>query len=484
MRRRGAVRDLAVVLGAAWLARTLFVLAIGDAHSLDVDYWRGALAALDEGRNPYETGVLNWPPLWLVVIEAVDTVSGLLGVAFWTALRVYLVLVESVLVVTMYLTLVSCGAARAAVRRALVVGIALNPVAIILVCQHGNSDVQVGLLVTLAVAALGAHQRSRAVAAWLGGCLFLGLGVLAKTVPLVLAPLLAPGARLASRGERTLGAALFLGPAALGMAVILVLAPTAVWDNVITYRSTRGYFGLAGMVREFADVDVRFASVTLAAAAVLAGVALAARARRPLEVGDAVLLAEIALTAGVLWLVEGMDRFSLADARAHYATVFTLALLAAAGGAFLALWRRAPPPTPSLFLLSGVGLMIVVAFGPGYGPQYAYWFLPALVATYVLLDDGWRRLLRIAWVVGAVTYVVEYAVVDYLGAWAAHVFGSADWVSEAGEHLKTPHHLVLVSLPLYGVYLVLIAAGMERLMARGGPSTSRATQPGVSPGAP
>jgi hypothetical protein len=481
---RSVVRDLAIILGAAWIARLSFVVAIGDAHSLDVDYWRKALVALDEGRNPYETGVLNWPPLWLVVIEAVDTVAGLFGVAFWTALRVYLVLVESVLVVTMYLTLVSYGAGRAAVRRALMVGIALNPVAIILLCQHGNSDVQVGLLVTLALAALGAHERSRNLAAWLGGSLFLGLGVLAKTVPLVLAPLLAPGGRLGSRGERALGAALFLGPAALGMAVSLVLAPAAVWDNVITYRSTRGYFGLAGMVREFADVDVRFVSVTLAAAAVLTGVALAARVRRPLAVGEAVLLSEIALTAGVLWLVEGMDRFSLADARAHYATVFTLALLAAAAGGFLLLWRRAPPATPSLFLLAGVGLMVVVAFGPGYGPQYAYWFLPALVATYVLLDDGWRRLLQVAWIVGAVTYVVEYAFVDYLGAWAAHVFGGADWIAEAGDHLKTPHHLVLFSLPLYVVYLVLIAAGLERLMARGGPATPGAVQPGVSPGAP
>ena len=84
MRRRSAVRDLAVILGAAWIARLLFVLAIGDAHSLDVDYWRGALAALDKGRNPYETGVLNWPPLWLVVIEAVDSLADLLGVAFST----------------------------------------------------------------------------------------------------------------------------------------------------------------------------------------------------------------------------------------------------------------------------------------------------------------------------------------------------------------------------------------------------------------
>ena len=142
---------------------------------------------------------MNWPPLWLVVIVALDALADLVSVAFWSVLRVYLALVESGLVVALYATLVAAGADRRAVRRALVVGIALNPVAIILVCQHGNSDVQVGLLVTLAVAALAAHRRSRDVAAWLGGCLLLGLGVLAKTVPLVLAPLLAPGARSASR---------------------------------------------------------------------------------------------------------------------------------------------------------------------------------------------------------------------------------------------------------------------------------------------
>jgi hypothetical protein len=205
------------VLGISWLARAAFVAAIGDASSLDVDYWRGALSAQDEGTNPYETGVLNWPPLWLMVIVGLDYAANLVDLGFWTVLRIYLVAVESALVIALYLTLVSSGAERLAVRRALLVGIALNPVTIILVCQHGNSDVQVGLLVTLAVAALGAHRQSRDVVMWLAGCLFLGLGVLAKTAPLVLAPLLAPGARLASRAGRALGTALFIGPAALGV---------------------------------------------------------------------------------------------------------------------------------------------------------------------------------------------------------------------------------------------------------------------------
>jgi hypothetical protein len=43
------------------------------------------------------------------------------------------------------------------------------------------------------------------------------------------------------------------------------------------------------------------------------------------------------------------------------------------------------------------------------------------------------------------------------------VFGSATWIADAGDYLSTPHHLVVYRLPLYAVYLVLIAAGIERL---------------------
>src|SRR5687768_6365854 len=129
---RAGIRDLTIVLAASWLARVVFVAAIGDAHSVDVDYWEGALDVLDEGRNPYETGVLNWPPLWLEVIVGLDAVADATQASFWSALRIYLVLIESALVVTLYLTLVAVGAPREAVRRALLFGIALNPVTILL----------------------------------------------------------------------------------------------------------------------------------------------------------------------------------------------------------------------------------------------------------------------------------------------------------------------------------------------------------------
>ena len=418
MPRPGA-RDLAVILATSWLARAVFVAAIGDAHSVDVEYWRGALEYQDTGRNPYETGVLNWPPLWLVVIAGLDGAAGFVDLSFLALLRVYLVLVESALVVTLYLTLVSAGAPRAAVRRALLVGIALNPIAIILVCQHGNSDVQVGLLVTLGAAALLAHRRSRDVVHWLLACLLLGVGVLAKTVPLVLSPVLAPGGRLASTAGKALGATLFVGPAALGVAVILALSPQAVLDHVIRYRSTRGFFGVSGFLDEhfLGDLSARFESST-----------------------------------GI-------------DARERYGTVFTLAVIVMVVWLARRLWREPPLPADRLFLLVAVILMAIVALGPGYGPQYAYWFLPALVATYVLLDAGWRKLLLGGYAIAAVTYAVEYAFVPWLGASVGAIAGDSDRITRLSDYLDDPQHLTLFRAPLLAAYVVLVAAGVVRLRA-------------------
>lgn len=442
------------------------MVAIGDAHSLDVDYWRGALSAQDEGKNPYETGVLNWPPLWLVVIVTLDYAANLVDVGFLTALRFYLVLVESLLVVALYFTLVSFGAASRAVRRALLVGIALNPIAIILVCQHGNSDVQVGLLVVLTVAALGAYSRSRDVVLWLCGCLFVGLGVLAKTAPLVIAPILAPGARLTSRSGRALGAALLVGPAALGVAVILALAPSAVLDHVIGYRSTRGFFGVSGMVTEFGVFDQRFTVVTLLALAALA--VLAALWRRSSDASRSrpdrsFLLIVGCLVAVLLWVAEAFDRFMSVDAREYYIRGFTFVVFAAVAWLGYRLWRSPPLKPRALFLLVAVIFMLVVAFGPGYGAHYAYWFIPALVATYVLFDHAWRRLLLLAYAVAGLTYAIEYAFVPFLGAYAVAMFGSSEWMTDVSDYLTVPHHWVIFRLPLLLVYFIVIAQGIARL---------------------
>jgi hypothetical protein len=483
-----ATRDLALVLGASWLARIVFVAVVGDAHSVDVESWKLAVAVRAEGQNPYETGVLNWPPLWLEVIVVLDAVARHLDLAFLSVLRVYLVLVESAIVLTLYLTLVSIGARRDAVVRALLVGIAVNPVMIILVCQHGNSDVNVGLLVSLACSALIVHQRSRDVLVWLVGCLLLGLGVLAKTTPLALAPVLAPGARLASRTGRALGAALFLLPVVIGMSVIVALAPDPVREHVIGYRTAPGNFGFPGVLQGVTAVDDRSRLLVLAAlAAVAVALWLSSRTRlgKPLSGTRMVLQVLTILMLAALLLVEVLEALGV-TARDRYGSVFAFGLVAALVAMGYRLWRE-PPLTPeSLYLLVALIFMVIVTFGTGYAAHYAPWFVPALIATYVLLDDVWRRLLLIGYFIAAATYAVEYALISFLGAYLDPIFDYPQWVDDAGQWLFPPHRWGLVRLPLVVIYVVVIAAGiarLHRLMTRSsGDSGERTSRPEGSPG--
>jgi len=74
---------------------------------------------------------------------------------------------------------------------------------------------------------------------------------------------------------------------------------------------------------------------------------------------------------------------------------------------FGVLWNRALDAKRTI-LLAGLVLAAIPAIGPGYAPQYAYWFMPALVASYPLFDDGWRRILLVAYGIAALTFIVDY----------------------------------------------------------------------------
>jgi hypothetical protein len=164
-----------------------------------------------------------------------------------------------------------------------------------------------------------------------------------------------------------------------------------------------------------------------------------------------------------LLLVEVVEALADVDARSRYDTVFTLGIGSLVAWLSYRLWREPPLDAASLFLFVGVLMMLVVAFGPGYGAHYAPWFLPALIGTYVLLDDTWRRLLLVGYVVAAVTYAVEYAFVPFLGASAGAILGPSDWITSVSDWLDQPNAWGLVRLPLVVTYLVVIAAGIARL---------------------
>ena len=227
---------------------------------------------------------------------------------------------------------------------------------------------------TLAVAALIAHWRSRDVVFWLCGCLLLGLGVLAKTVPLFLAPIFAPGARLAGKAGTVLGAALFLGPAALGLSVIMALAPDATKKHVIEYRAFPGSFGVQGLLHDVTTLRTWVGPVMIVALIVSA--AVVRRWRRPsrgtsLPPNRIFLLGALLFMAAVFGIATLFDRLSTLDVRTKYGTLFALLVIAMIVWLAHRLWREPPLAPEELFLVVAVTFMLVVAFGPGYGPQYA-----------------------------------------------------------------------------------------------------------------
>ena len=75
--------------------------------------------------------------------------------------------------------------------------------------------------------------------------------------------------------------------------------------------------------------------------------------------------------------------------------------------------------------------------------------------------------------VAALTYAIEYAFVGFLGAWAVAAFGSTGWMVDFGEYLSVPHHWVIFRIPLFAIYLVLIAAGIVRLAPTLAPRRAR-----------
>src|SRR5205085_10629743 len=101
--------------------------------------------------------------------------------------------------------------------------------------------------------------------------------------------------------------------------------------------------------------------------------------------------------------------------------------------------------------------------GPGYGPQYAWWYIPALLAGYPLLDDGWRRILTAFYVIAAATYVVEYAFVRALGAYALAFARGSPFLERASGRLSTPGAQTIERIPLFVAFLVVLVAGLRRL---------------------
>lgn len=405
-RSRGFFSHAIVLVSAALAARLAFLALLpAGTYSADVVSWLNVDRVLLNGGNPYNvTDQLNWPPFWAQLIFAIGHVARASGLEFVTVLRSLLITVEMGVLLLTYTAIRRCTSPSQALRLVLA-AMALNPAAILLICQHGNFDVFVGAFVLLTVIYACEFAERGDPVDWLCACAFLGLGVLAKTVPLVLVPVLAFGLQRLRWTTHCLGVALVLGPATLGMSVIYILGPESVSANVLHYRSYAGWFGITGLVE-------------------LGGFASAVRL---------------------------------------YGRVFEASLLIVIAGLTVEALRTARATAEELVLIALGLLAVVPGLGPGYSPQYLYWFLPLLPIAFAVTPSKWvRRSLALFVVIAAGTYLVEYAMFPSHGSFWAKLHptpevldASARWSTKAGQ--------TWIRLPLFVAWLLLLTSVSARV---------------------
>ena len=205
--------------------------------SNDVGAWRLVIREFNMGNNPYLTKKLNWPPLWPTMLLYTGRVQTVYGLPDYFAVKVVPILVDASIAIALYVWFIQGSAdPRSAFRRAL--WYALNPVAIFTCAFHGQFDCLPAFFSLLAVMAL---ERARTTAAALQSAFWLNLGIMSRTWPVVLLPILLGHVRPLSR--KLLFIALALVPTVVSLYILYLQAPAAIMDNVIRYQGSNSNWG-------------------------------------------------------------------------------------------------------------------------------------------------------------------------------------------------------------------------------------------------
>lgn len=398
---------VALALAAA-AVRALVMLVLPDqAMSNDVGHWAAVAKVLARGGNPYAaTEFLNWPPFWMQCIYVLSKVAAFTGIEFANVVRYFLIGVDAINIgLAAFVAMRFLGVVRP--QRVVFAALVVNPAAVFLVCQHGNFDVLMVTALLGFLIALLRFRESGEMIDWIAACFALGIAILIKTVPLVLTPLLAFRIGMIPRRARLLGVAILLTPVMLGVSILYSLTPHEVTANVLRYRSYAGWFGITGVL-------------------------------------------EIA---------------SLPEVSRMYARVFPLLVLATLAVIAVRLARANERTAHQLILSIALLMTALIALGPGYGAQYIAWPLTFLALSYFGGDAGWRRDLRTALSVAALTYVVEYAIVPPHGHFLVRMMPGSAALWRASDIMSSEQVLTLVRLPLWAVMLWLAASGFRRLRA-------------------
>src|SRR5262249_8933036 len=167
--------------------------------------------------------------------------------------------------------------------------------------------------------------------------------------------------------------------------------------------------------------------------------------------------------------VTGLVGLTSVQLDAHVYSAIFLFLSLGLGGVLGLIFYRASFVNGRVFSLCSLLLLLWVAtFGPGYGPQYGYWYLPLMLISFLDFGKLWRRTLLSCYLIGLVTYVEEYGLLRSHGmflVWRGvnpSVFG-INW-SEQGTQ-------TLLRLPLFFSFVWILCLGGYYLYRELAPQT-------------
>lgn len=278
-------------------------------------------------------------------------------------------------------------------------GVSINPICILLICQHCNFDVIIVLCILLSLAMLFEFSKTQEPTSWLLACLFLGVGVQAKTIPGVLAPLLLLSFQKLRFSTKALGVILFVGPATLAVTTVWALGAADYPLKIFQYRSTVGCFGIPA----------------------------------------------------VLGLLEVPQLLS------GYTRYFEVLYFALMGLTAVWIFYRGQLTAKQITSIALMLLIIPLGFGPGYADQYLYWIVPLCVLHYALGDHRTRITLLFFYAIACATYVVQYGFIPSHGAFIPALV-KTDRVALIAIQLGNVEQFI--RFPLFAAYIALSVAVM------------------------
>lgn len=351
------------ILGAV----ILFNLPHG-AYSLDLSNYLEVLRVLDHGGNPYEeTSHLNYAPAWLQILWLLAKLVGPDVAARATSIKI---LNAAAAAVTSCVICIAISKLRP-VRQAFwltLLGFVLNPVIILLVYVHGSFDPLVALAMTSCLLLFNLAAKESNSRTWLAASLALGIGILLKTMPVILLPLLFLRQTWLPRRTFIGGLILALAPFLVGIGVLYFISPDATSSKVLNYASIPGYFGITGLF--------------------------------------------------------GIAGFP-SSFNSYYTTFFRLLLVFGLSSAVIFYRRTSLKFTNAIYRYAVIATLFLVTLGPGFGTQYLIWLLPLMLMRFGLAD-GTERISVLFYsafyLISAATYIFEYSHYSVLSGTLAQHF--------------------------------------------------------------